>query len=143
MLSADVSTSASAQGDPLLGALIGGGIGAAIGHSVNGSNGAWVGGALGAVTGASVAASAGGYYNNGYYDNAGRRVEGKGVDGRLRMTLSGQVYPVMAGVADEKRVKAIVASVNKHLRDPKLGGVRLNTDFGASQPDLGRAPHLL
>ncbi len=79
-----------------------------------------------------------GFYN-GYYDNQGRRVEGKDKNGRLRMTLSGQVYPVMAGIADEKRVKAIVASVNKHLRDATLGGVRLNTDFGASQPDLGRA----
>jgi len=79
-----------------------------------------------------------GFYN-GYYDNQGRRVEGKEKGGRLRMTLSGQVYPVMAGIADEKRVKAIVASVNKHLRDPRLGAVRLNTDFGASQPDLGRA----
>jgi hypothetical protein len=35
-----LSTTASAQGDPLLGALVGGGIGAAIGHSVNGHNGA-------------------------------------------------------------------------------------------------------
>ena len=85
-----------------------------------------------------VSAGGSGFYN-GYYDNMGRRVEGKGEDGRLRMTLSGQVYAVMAGIADDKRVKSIVAAVNKHLRDDKLGGVRLNTDFGASQPDLGRA----
>jgi hypothetical protein len=62
-----LSTAASAQGDPVLGGLIGAGIGAAIGHSVNGSNGAWVGGALGAVTGATIAAGSGGYYGNGYY----------------------------------------------------------------------------
>ena len=61
-----LSPSASA-GDPLLGALIGGGIGAAIGHGVNGRTGAWVGGTLGAVTGASIAASSGGYYGGGYY----------------------------------------------------------------------------
>ena len=48
-----LSTNASAQGDPLLGALVGGGIGAAIGHSVNGVHGAWAGGAIGAVTGSS------------------------------------------------------------------------------------------
>ena len=54
-----MSPSASA-GDPLLGALIGGGIGAAIGHGVNGRNGAWVGGTLGAVTGASMAANSSG-----------------------------------------------------------------------------------
>ncbi len=56
-----LSTTASAQGDPFLGALVGGGIGAAIGHSVNGHNGAWVGGAVGALAGASIAA------NSGYY----------------------------------------------------------------------------
>lgn len=60
------STQASA-GDPVLGALIGGGIGAAIGHNINGPHGGWVGGALGAVTGASIAANSGGYYNRGYY----------------------------------------------------------------------------
>ena len=56
--------------DPLLGALIGGGIGAAIGHGVNGRAGAWVGGTLGAVTGASIAANSGGYYDGGYNGNA-------------------------------------------------------------------------
>jgi hypothetical protein len=56
-----LSTTASAQGDPFVGALVGGGIGAAIGHSVNGHNGAWVGGAVGALAGASIAA------NSGYY----------------------------------------------------------------------------
>ncbi len=65
-VAAGVSQPASA-GDPVLGALIGGGIGAAIGHSVNGHNGAWVGGALGALTGASIAASSGYYYDGGYY----------------------------------------------------------------------------
>jgi cellobiose phosphorylase len=79
-----------------------------------------------------------GWYN-GYYDNAGRRVEGKGPDGHVRMTLSGQVYPVMAGIADEKQIKSIVSAVNRYLRDAQLGGVRLNTNFGDIQPDLGRA----
>src|SRR5215831_11191118 len=61
-----LSTSASAQGDPLLGALVGGGIGAAIGHSVNGVHGAWAGGAIGAVTGAAIASppNYGGYYSS-------------------------------------------------------------------------------
>jgi len=49
-------------GDPVLGAILGGGIGAAIGHNVNGHNGAAVGGVLGAVVGSSIAAS-----NNYYY----------------------------------------------------------------------------
>jgi hypothetical protein len=60
-----VSTEASA-GDPGLGALLGGAIGAAIGHNVNGHNGAVVGGVLGALTGASIAANSGPYYDGGY-----------------------------------------------------------------------------
>ena len=75
---------------------------------------------------------------NGYYDDAGRRVEGK-VHGRVRVTLAGQVYPIMAGIADDDRVRSVVRAVNKHLWDAKLGGVRLNTDFGSIQPHLGRA----
>jgi hypothetical protein len=65
-----VSTQASAA-DPLLGALIGGGIGAAIGHDVNRHNGAAVGGVLGAIVGSSIAAESNyydrGYYGDGYY----------------------------------------------------------------------------
>ncbi len=67
---ATLSMEASA-GDPVLGALLGGGVGAAIGHNINGRDGAWVGGALGAVTGASIAANSRGYYDSGYYVNNG------------------------------------------------------------------------
>src|SRR5947209_16881878 len=67
---AGISTRAEA-GDPVLGALLGGGIGAAIGHDVNRHGGAAVGGVLGAVIGSSIAADSGyydrGYYNGGYY----------------------------------------------------------------------------
>ncbi|NTV30188.1 MAG: cellobiose phosphorylase, partial [Candidatus Omnitrophica bacterium] len=66
---------------------------------------------------------------NGYYDNDGRRVEGK-CDGRMRMTLTGQVFPVMQGVASQDDIKKVVRTVNKYLRDRELGGFRLNTDFG-------------
>ena len=58
---ATVSTKAEA-GDPVLGALVGGVFGAAIGNSVNHHNGAAVGGAIGAITGASIAANSGPYY---------------------------------------------------------------------------------
>jgi len=54
-----ISMPAAAQGNPALGALIGGGVGAAIGQSVNGRNGALVGAAVGALAGASIAANAG------------------------------------------------------------------------------------
>ena len=66
LTSAALATKASANGDPALGALLGAGVGAAIGNSVNYHNGAWVGGAIGALAGASIAANAGGYYDPAY-----------------------------------------------------------------------------
>ena len=75
---------------------------------------------------------------NGYYDDRGIRVEGRrGRD--VRMTLTGQVFPLMAGIANDEQVDRVVKSVNQYLRDPKFGGLRLNTDFGSIQPALGRA----
>ncbi len=67
MAAGAVSTQASAHDDPVLGALVGAGIGAVIGHGVNGHDGAVVGSALGAVAGAAIAASADGHYDSGYY----------------------------------------------------------------------------
>jgi cellobiose phosphorylase len=76
---------------------------------------------------------------NGYYDNQGRRVEGAKED-RIRMTLAGQVFPVMSGLADRGDIQSIVRAVQRYLQDKKLGGVRLNTDFGLPYyMDLGRA----
>jgi hypothetical protein len=63
-----LSTKASA-GDPILGALIGGGIGAAIGHNSHSRHGTAVGGVLGAIVGSSIASTHGGYYDRGYYDS--------------------------------------------------------------------------
>ncbi len=65
---------------------------------------------------------------NGYYDNQGQRVEGL-QDKGVRMTLTGQVFAVMSGMAETEEVKQIIASVDHFLRDKKLGGYRLNTDF--------------
>ncbi len=79
-----------------------------------------------------------GWYN-GYYDNTGARVEGKDPHGRVRMTLTGQVYPLLAGLADDERARRTVKAVDRCLFDKDLGGIRLNTDFGAPQPALGRA----
>lgn len=75
---------------------------------------------------------------NGYYDNHAQRVEGDHPNG-VRMTLTGQVFTAMSGVADHHQVSQIVKSVRKYLVDPVLGGVRLNTDFKEIQPNLGRA----
>ena len=75
---------------------------------------------------------------NGYYDNRKRRVEGK--KGKLlRMTLTGQVFPIMSGIADDEQIKKILVSINKYLQDKQFKGLHLNTDFREEQHDLGRA----
>jgi len=76
---------------------------------------------------------------NGYYDNKGARVEGK-KDDCVRMTLVGQVFPVMSGLANDEEIKSVTKAVQRYLKDEKLGGFRLNTDFGLPHYlDLGRA----
>jgi len=75
---------------------------------------------------------------NGYYDNNGARVEGEEARG-TRMTLTGQVFPIMSGVATNEQVQQSFAAARKTLKDKKLGGYRLNTDFGGVQMQLGRA----
>ncbi len=75
---------------------------------------------------------------NGYYDNRGKRVEGI-KNGRVRMTLTGQVFPVMSGIASEAQIKSIFRSAKKLLYDKAIGGFRLNTNFHSNQFDLGRA----
>ena len=75
---------------------------------------------------------------NGYYDNNGERVEGK--KGRqLRMTLATQTLALMSNGVSLSRAKTIYRRVYKNLYDQKLGGFRLNTDFGEIYTALGRA----
>ncbi len=76
---------------------------------------------------------------NGYYDNKAEKVEGLR-DGKIRMTLTGQVFSIMSGMAQTSEVEAVIGAVNKFLKDKKLGGYRLNTDFGLRHYlDFGRA----
>jgi cellobiose phosphorylase len=74
---------------------------------------------------------------NGYYDNEGQQVEGCVCAG-IRMTLTGQVFPLMAGVAS-RASHAIVQAADQYLYDQNLNGHRLNTNFGVNPPKLGRA----
>ncbi|MBZ0165910.1 MAG: cellobiose phosphorylase, partial [Candidatus Omnitrophica bacterium] len=76
---------------------------------------------------------------NGYYDNQGHRVEGV-VDGVTRMTLTGQVFPLMSGLAKNNEIEQVIEAVDTFLKDKTLGGYRLNTDFQKPHYlDLGRA----
>jgi cellobiose phosphorylase len=74
---------------------------------------------------------------NGYYDDDGQRVEGDHPGG-VRMTLTGQVFTLMSGVATGEQAQAIVRAADHHLYEPRLGGYRLNTDFGEVLLNLGR-----
>ncbi|MDD5553691.1 MAG: cellobiose phosphorylase, partial [Candidatus Omnitrophica bacterium] len=75
---------------------------------------------------------------NGYYNNDKERVEGR-VRGVVRMTLTGQVFPVMSAIAGDAQIKQLFASCRKYLKDKKLKGFHLNTDFKDEQLNLGRA----
>ncbi len=82
--------------------------------------------------------AAGHAWFNGYYDNHGARVEGDTPKG-VRMTLTGQVFPIMSNVATNEQVAQSFAAVKRYLHDKKLGGFRLNTDFKEIQLQFGRA----
>lgn len=74
---------------------------------------------------------------NGYYDNDGNRVEGDNELG-VRMILTSQVFTTMGGVATDEQVEKITTSANKYLRDSKVGGYRLNTNFNEVKLNMGR-----
>jgi cellobiose phosphorylase len=78
-----------------------------------------------------------GFYN-GYYDNKGRRVEGKKND-KVVMFLASQVFAIMSGVAGDEQVKQIWKAIKKYLQSPGHKGFRLNTDLKKPYPELGRA----
>ena len=79
------------------------------------------------------------HWFNGYYDNKGKRLEGTEED-RVRMTLIGQVFPIMSGLAGAREIESVAAAVTAYLKDARFGGLRLNTDLGRPHYlDLGRA----
>lgn len=74
---------------------------------------------------------------NSYYDDHGKAAEGVMKDG-VRMMLTGQVFAVMSGTAEDEQVAKIARSADKYLYKKEVGGYRLNTDFGEVKTDLGR-----
>jgi cellobiose phosphorylase len=77
-----------------------------------------------------------GWYN-GYYDDDGQRVEGDHPSG-VRMTLTGQVFALMGGIATDEQARQIARAAEHILYDPAVGGYRLNSHFGDTPPKLGR-----
>ncbi len=99
-----------------------------------------------------------GFYR-GYYDNDGNSLDGYDPEGAYnghmtpvsederRMTtnlghadimLTGQVFTVMSGVADDAQVRKITRAADWYLDDPTVGGYRLNTDFKEVKLNMGR-----
>ena len=74
---------------------------------------------------------------NGYYDNEGQRLEGDHPQG-VRMTLTGQVFPLMGGIATELQAERMIQSIDHYLFDASVGGYRLNTNFNQVLLSIGR-----
>ena len=74
---------------------------------------------------------------NGYYDNSGQRLEGDHPNG-VSMTLTGQVFTLMGGIATDVHAEKIIQSVDHYLFDASVGGYRLNTDFKEVLLNMGR-----
>ena len=74
---------------------------------------------------------------NSYYDNHGRAVEGFFGD-QVRMMLTGQVFAIMGGVAENEQTSRIVKAADHYLYQKEVGGYRLNTDFKELKFDMGR-----
>ena len=77
-------------------------------------------------------------YFNGYYNNNGVRLEGM-INNEEQMTLTGQVFPIMSGVATESQCKKAFKAAGDLLRDKEHQGFRLNTNFGKMMLNMGRA----
>ena len=74
---------------------------------------------------------------NGYYDNAGEKVEGLFEQG-IRMMLTSQVFAIMSGTATSEQVKMMTNAADAYLYKAEVGGYRLNTDFKELKLNLGR-----
>lgn len=79
----------------------------------------------------------GNHWFNSYYDDSGRAVEGITAEG-IRMMLTGQVFTLMSGTAEDHHAEAILRSAKQYLCDPARGGYCLNTDFREVKLDMGR-----
>lgn len=77
------------------------------------------------------------HWYNSYYDNSGRRAEGLRGE-TVRMMLTGQVFTILSGTADDSRVREIIRAADWYLFQPQRGGYCLNTDFGEVKLDMGR-----
>jgi len=74
---------------------------------------------------------------NGYYDNDKQPLEGYS-EGDARMILTGQVFAIMGGTAQDWQVEKICKSADHYLYNKEIGGYRLNTNFKEEKFNMGR-----
>lgn len=79
----------------------------------------------------------GNHWFNSYYDDSGKAVEGVQND-KVRMMLTGQVFCLLSGTADESKAAEIIRSADRYLYDEDRGGYCLNTNFEEVKLDMGR-----
>ncbi len=77
------------------------------------------------------------HWFNGYYNDDGERLEGDHPQG-MRMTLSGQVFALMGGIATDEQAREVLRAADHYLFDDKVGGYRLNTNFHELLLNMGR-----
>lgn len=65
-------------------------------------------------------------------------MEGVQPDGSIRMMLTGQVFAMMGGVAEEEHIQKMSRAADRYLYRQEIGGYRLNTDFHELKMDMGR-----
>ncbi|MDD3478139.1 MAG: hypothetical protein PHP32_04625, partial [Candidatus Izemoplasmatales bacterium] len=73
---------------------------------------------------------------NGYYDNDGQRV--CTLEGPVRLTLTGQVFPLMAKNVPSSRLQQLAQTTKKYLYSDTYHSYHLNTRFGENKMNLGR-----
>ena len=74
---------------------------------------------------------------NGHYDDAAVRIGGDNPKG-VRMDLTTQVLATLCGTATEGQVDKMYHAAKRYLRDPRRGGLRLNTEFKELKLNFGR-----
>ena len=77
------------------------------------------------------------HWFNSYYDNHGKQAEGMRGD-KACMMLTGQVFTILSGTADDTQIREIIRAADWYLYYPARGGYCLNTDFQEIRMDLGR-----
>lgn len=77
------------------------------------------------------------HWFNSYYDNSGRQVEGL-FGNAVRMMLTGQVFTLLSGTANDEQAQQIIRAADWYLCDANRGGYCLNTDFHEVKLDMGR-----